>query len=140
LAGPNALLVANWGEEGAALLSLSSSEYFQSSAWVPLEECNPPHSMESYEESVRTTSDFYMGMSDLSSSFYTYSKTGRSPSTSPNLEVMTNAINDFPLTPEHTKDENGAQDAFIAGMIYAIGKRRQLTNFGTKWRLDECLR
>ncbi|OBZ73158.1 hypothetical protein A0H81_07091 [Grifola frondosa] len=34
LASPHALLVAHWGEEGAAALSMPTREYFQSSGWM----------------------------------------------------------------------------------------------------------
>ena len=41
IAPPHALLVAHWGSEGGAVLSLPTKEYFQSSEWV---EDKPPQS------------------------------------------------------------------------------------------------
>ncbi|KAJ4494967.1 hypothetical protein C8J55DRAFT_498048, partial [Lentinula edodes] len=79
IAPPHALLVAHWGSEGAAALSLPTKEYLQSSAWV--EERPPPQPRAArrgrpHEDnhlhpdtslvsddvrSVRTGSDFYAG-------------------------------------------------------------------------------
>ncbi|TFK27126.1 hypothetical protein FA15DRAFT_614303 [Coprinopsis marcescibilis] len=70
IAPPHALLVAHWGTEGSAVLSLPTKEYFQSSGWV--EEKPPPsqyepntgHSRVESEtaiRSVRSGSDFWAG-------------------------------------------------------------------------------
>ncbi|KAF8825121.1 hypothetical protein HHX47_DHR7000280 [Lentinula edodes] len=79
IAPPHALLVAHWGSEGAAALSLPTKEYLQSSAWVeerpppqpraarrgrPREDnhLHPDTSLVSDDvRSVRTGSDFYAG-------------------------------------------------------------------------------
>ncbi|KAJ7104135.1 hypothetical protein B0H15DRAFT_918755 [Mycena belliarum] len=42
IAPPHALLVAHWGAEGAAVLSLPTKEYFQSSGWVEERPKAPP--------------------------------------------------------------------------------------------------
>ncbi|KAI0942387.1 hypothetical protein AcW1_003031 [Taiwanofungus camphoratus] len=42
LAPPHALLVAHWGTDGAAVLSVPTREYFQSSGWVPSADAPPP--------------------------------------------------------------------------------------------------
>ncbi|KAJ4477173.1 hypothetical protein J3R30DRAFT_3657686 [Lentinula aciculospora] len=80
IAPPHALLIAHWGSEGAAALSLPTKEYFQSSGWVeerPLPRAaratrrgrpqgtnhlNPDTSLTSDDvRSVRTGSDFWAG-------------------------------------------------------------------------------
>ncbi|KXN84743.1 hypothetical protein AN958_12170 [Leucoagaricus sp. SymC.cos] len=79
VAAPHALLVAHWGKDGAAVLSLPTREYFQSSSWV--EERPPPVSphLPSSEgrptselRSVRSGSDFWAdGRSRSSSNAFT---------------------------------------------------------------------
>ncbi|KAF8968151.1 hypothetical protein BDZ97DRAFT_1801197 [Flammula alnicola] len=74
IAPAHALLVAYWGSEGGAVLSLPTKEYFQSSGWV--EERPPPSQTRDAEEtrsgnafnggvtevqSVRSGSDFWAG-------------------------------------------------------------------------------
>ncbi|KAF9066631.1 hypothetical protein BDP27DRAFT_1384252 [Rhodocollybia butyracea] len=79
IAPPHALLVAHWGSEGAAALSLPTKEYFQSSGWVS-DSPNTAHSSVAQTgtnaddiRSVRTGSDFWAGgrSSTLSSSAFT---------------------------------------------------------------------
>lgn len=80
VAPPHALLVAHWGKDGAAVLSLPTREYFQSSSWV--EERPPPVpslpvGMEGRPtpelRSVRSGSDFWAdGRSRSSSNAYTF--------------------------------------------------------------------
>ncbi|PPQ69808.1 hypothetical protein CVT25_009745 [Psilocybe cyanescens] len=72
IAPPHALLIAHWGQEGGAVLSLPTKEYFQSSGWV--EDKPPPthsknvdvdHLRNPYPQqgpelrSVRSGSDFW---------------------------------------------------------------------------------
>ena len=76
IAPPHALLVAHWGSEGAAVLSVPTKEYFQSSGWVepPRPDSlatspNPPthrdlhddQGSENEVESVRSGSTFWAG-------------------------------------------------------------------------------
>lgn len=79
VAPPHALLVGDWGKEGAAVLSLPTREYFQSSCWV--EERPPPVPPLPVAQdgrptpelrSVRSGSDFWAdGRSRSSSNSYT---------------------------------------------------------------------
>ena len=56
LAPPHALLVAHWGEDGAAVLSVPTREYFQSSGWaeptVP-DARNPAHAAQMQHQQQR---------------------------------------------------------------------------------------
>jgi len=99
LVPPHALLVAHWGEDGAAVLSVPSREYFQSSGWVGMDNQGSlpevsAHSMgtgvlhndrdgEAREEvlSVRTESDFWAGQHTDSSSIFTAGMSSPSMST-----------------------------------------------------------
>jgi hypothetical protein len=203
IAPPHALLVAHWGSEGAAVLSLPTKEYFQSSGWVeerPIPPANPglakgPRGVGNTTEvrSVRSGSDFWAdGRS-------------RTPSTSAffseGSQYMSDAGNDSGIGLPSTSrmrsrsrgrrhghdgrytteedddndsqgtevpggdneddgvvDEVGGQDAFIAGMIYALSRRiapgspytpswtgedpdsNSAESDRGRWRLDECLR
>jgi len=65
-APPHALLVAHWGAEGSAVLSLPTKEYFQSSGWTEEKfqsENQPLHIAGSDKgpRSVRSGSDFWAG-------------------------------------------------------------------------------
>jgi len=214
IAPPHALLVAHWGTEGSAVLSLPTKEYFQSSGWV--EEKPPPlppsfdtnsvnsrHRGQGDEDetlrSVRSASDFWAGnrsgtpsTSHFTAGYFTDSGHGhtssghmgsfsqqtssRTPTHNPNLSGQytttdyshdqhddndnESQVTEVPGqdTDEGLVDEAGAQDAFIAGMIYALSRRicpglpytpawngEDLTNLNAeiergRWRLDECLR
>lgn len=223
IAPPHALLIAHWGTEGAAALSLPTKEYFQSSGWV--EERSPPPRGRSRDEgnhlrpdtapallpshdvrSVRTGSDFWAGRTHTpSSSEFTarditasmshnsgYISTSgaselgvrsrskvrsRSPGvTSPGPSATTSGYDQSAVDEEEEEDndsqetevpedvddgvvdEVGAQDAFVAGMIYALSRRivpgppftpsyhgdaadpTPHENDKGRWRLDECLR
>lgn len=79
IAPPHALLVAHWGKDGAAVLSLPTREYFQSSSWV--EERPPPVPTSpglqdgrptSDLRSVRSGSDFWADGRSRSSSSNTF--------------------------------------------------------------------
>ncbi|EGN99229.1 hypothetical protein SERLA73DRAFT_108623 [Serpula lacrymans var. lacrymans S7.3] len=211
LAPPHALLIAHWGTEGAALLSMPTREYFQSSGWVeeryaqkiiangtkaPVGIGRGP-GLPDGVESVRSGSDFWadggrgrtpessgynastgghnsnfsmstssaMAFSDLSSRMRSKSRVGRRipedgeydddrssqmTETGPrNQSGDDSAVEDF--------DEEGAQDAFVAGMIYALSRRllpgppytpSSMSTDGNldadrdrgRWKLDECLR
>ncbi|KAF5367377.1 hypothetical protein D9758_003693 [Tetrapyrgos nigripes] len=190
IAPPHALLVAYWGTEGGAALSIPTKEYFQSSGWV--EERTPgirrrqplgrqdnllhPDSVSAIDDtrSVRTGSDFWAdGRSrSPSSSTYTakedtedsYSRGGTSSVTNGRFEEGNECDDDNDSQATEVPDEDnivdevGAQDAFVAGMIYALSRKIMPgppytpsaggENVGSngeydrgRWRqLDECLR
>ncbi|KAH9927643.1 uncharacterized protein B0H18DRAFT_1084714 [Fomitopsis serialis] len=215
LAAPHALLVAHWGEDGAALLSVPTREYFQSSGWVAADSSSPSaaampvHSRhttaaDDHENldttdvvemlSVRTGSDFWAGQHTDSSSVFTAGMLSSSVGTShapqspppgasvPQSQFMHqrdrregSADSDETQTGNATTgsapdarrnepfgaeivDEVGAQDAFVAGMMYALSRRllpgEPYTPSGAsrgrdvgsdvrevgRWRLEECLR
>ncbi|KAJ7227212.1 hypothetical protein GGX14DRAFT_488773 [Mycena pura] len=204
IAPPHSLLVAHWGSEGAAVLSLPTKEYFQSSGWVEERPTAPPAPTRGRNDtwrtdgggarepedvlSVRSGSEFWAGrhsgyasssaftashvsdaegntVSDTRRSSPSYSRSrsqhdrGRGVST----EDEEDNDNDSQGTevPEEEDaavvDEVGAQDAFVAGMIYALSRRiapgaPYTPSAGGadsaaapdadrgRWRLDECLR
>ncbi|KAF7312245.1 hypothetical protein MIND_00237500 [Mycena indigotica] len=197
IAPAHALLVAYWGSDGAAVLSLPTKEYFQSSGWV--EERRPPIHRAARQTgadtesdagdhlSVRSGSDFWAGRhsgyassSAFTASQYHYNNSeggdSRDPTSSPfssqNAETSgghgrTGSSEDdrdsqgteIPEEESNTGviDEVGAQDAFVAGMVYALSRRilpgAPYTPSATaedasaaleadkgRWRLDECLR
>lgn len=211
IAPPHALLVAHWGSEGAAVLSLPTKEYFQSSGWVEEKPPAPPTAFPAHRRtnggvsndttmtsvdirSVRSGSDFWAGarsrtpsssaftanyLSDVLSSnrlsspdASSYPALSRGNSTRYNTEDDGAADDDdnesqqteapprerVP-TDDGVVDEVGAQDAFVAGMIFALSRRivpgapytpsshgepvsgrdaKELER--GRWRLDECLR
>ncbi|KAF7986500.1 hypothetical protein HWV62_31317 [Athelia sp. TMB] len=166
IAPPHALLVAHWGSEGAAVLSLPTREYFQSSGWVeqPGSRGDSPGGRLDGAESVRSGSAYWAApgtraFSLASSSEYTAgdSSLGQGQdddNDSQSTETPGGGNKDDVL------DEVGAQDAFIAGMIYALSRKilpgypytpsaasaKESPSTVTviderqKWRLDECLR
>ncbi|KAJ7274370.1 Ribokinase-like protein [Mycena haematopus] len=207
IAPPHALLVAHWGSEGAAVLSLPTKEYFQSSGWVEERPKMPPTPTRGRNDhkadaggsgesagdllSVRSGSEFWAGRQSgsASSSAFTASQYmmsegntntrrsspsyGRSRShgeqtqghnRSRNGSTEDEDDNDSQGTeiPEEDEadvvDEVGAQDAFVAGMIYALSRRitpgppytpssggddtgaTSRDSDKGRWRLDECLR
>ncbi|KAJ7639869.1 hypothetical protein DFH06DRAFT_1001076 [Mycena polygramma] len=208
IAPPHALLVAHWGSEGAAVLSLPTKEYFQSSGWVEERPKLPPtptrgrngHRADAGGSgepedllSVRSGSDFWAGRQSgyASSSAFTasqymsegntdtrrsspsYSRSpshqragggnshGRGRSTEDEDDDNDSQGTEVPEEEEPDAgvvDEVGAQDAFVAGMIYALSRRitpgspytpssggeaSGTTSHDSergRWRLDECLR
>jgi len=216
LAPPHALLVAYWGADGAAALSVPTREYFQSSGWSapptpaastspssPLSATTTPstaarHHPRNGEEaqSVRSGSGFWAAGHDSSQGSSAFSATQlrhlaeHSTSTSASAPPQQAGDNDSGDDSDCTEiaggssndgsraqgpagkapslgargkqqaakqraDDVGAQDAFIAGMIYALS-RRVLPGApyapglagategqrieGGRWKLDECLR
>lgn len=211
-AAPHALLIAYWGTEGGAVLSVPTKEYFQSSGWV--EErlpppqpsaVNGPHldipfsGMRAAEaQSVRSGSGFFadgrssrtpssraftaggsasMYMSEMDESdkshghafagHLSHMRQGYDTNESSQFAHMTEEDdNDSQGTErpgrehEHDNivDEVGAQDAFIAGMVYALSRRMcpglpytpawsgegDASSISEdsrgRWKLDECLR
>lgn len=80
MVSPHALLVGHWGKDGAAVLSMPTREYFQSSCWVeerPSADSTVPTSSDGRGvtdvRSVRTGSDFWAdGRSRNSNNSYSY--------------------------------------------------------------------
>ena len=225
VAPPHALLVAHWGSEGAAVLSLPTREYFQSSGWVeerrrPEPAPKPTNSHpgrgrgrggggEEFQsvQSVRSGSDFWAGHRSRTPSSSAFTAGGSSGGTGGGMSSFSHSHshsheqsavghghghgrrsgrggeheheheheeeeeeddNDSQGTEmperedrdEGVSDEVGAQDAFVAGMIYAMSRRlapgppytpasggedtRPTANSSEaergRWRLDECLR
>lgn len=224
----HALLVAYWGSAGAALLSVPTREYFQSSGWVdddPPPDMRPlstvsdgpamsPTSAGPAVGSVRSGSGFWAAGhragSGTSSSAFTAFSSGMSHSHGsghghsgldslggpgefgmmmhdviPEDQVSHQVPNGLGLSTrngvgphanglpqrqasglreelkkEEKRDELAAQDAFVAGMIYALGQRilpgspftpsaasyahAYMTAAGEldkgRWRLEDCLR
>ncbi|KAJ7903502.1 hypothetical protein B0H14DRAFT_2665157, partial [Mycena olivaceomarginata] len=204
IAPPHALLVAHWGSEGAAVLSLPTKEYFQSSGWVEERPKMPPTPTRGRDAqtdagdllSVRSGSEFWVRRHSgtASSSAFTASQYmpsegdgsgtrrsspsdsrrsqsrgaahGQGHSRSRNGSTEDEDDNDSTGTERPGEedadagvvDEVGAQDAFVAGMIYALSRRITPGSPYTpssggedtgatshdwdkgRWRLDECLR
>ena len=184
---PHALIVAHWGSEGAAVLSVPTREYFQSSGWV--EDKAPPKAQDAALKQPGDNSEF---LSVRSGSAYwadgrsrTLSSYSGGPQSSDEAAGPSTAV---PQTPRRgikgkiaqqsgdddddndsqgtetpasngdgdVMDEAGSQDAFIAGMIYALSRKlcpghpytpiaggedkKGLDSDRARWRLDECLR
>ncbi|EKM51343.1 uncharacterized protein PHACADRAFT_263403 [Phanerochaete carnosa HHB-10118-sp] len=179
IAPPHALLVAHWGSEGAAVLSVPTKEYFQSSGWVdpsvlatapgptPSATANPvqtPARQVGEVQSVRSGSDFWARghHTESSSEFTANLRSSSSDAASPFLptrgaglparrrrpradsdsdddstdsggtEVGRPAANAgagsstggaSAAVAKAVVDEVGAQDAFVAGMMYALSRR-----------------
>jgi hypothetical protein len=191
IAPPHALLVAHWGSEGAAVLSLPTREYFQSSGWV--EEPGGPANdttdgQPDETQSVRSGSEYWAAPSrqrthtPSSSAAYTagdsslgHTNTSNSQSQSQshgarrrrdddddndNDSQGTETPGEEDENAEEVLDEVGAQDAFVAGMIYALSRKIMpghpytpptasanetpssviVADERQRWRLDECLR
>lgn len=204
-APPHALLVAYWGTEGGAVLSLPTREYFQSSGWV---EERPAQSRQTDNngngipfsgnvtevQSVRSGSQFWAdGRSGTPSSraftgggshylsdtgdesekgqrrrrLRTHMRQGQGTNESSQYTTAEDDDNDSQGTEtpggdqqdldDSVVDEVGAQDAFIAGMIFALSRRlcpglpytpswsgedasASSEDGRGRWKLDECLR
>ncbi|KAI0331574.1 hypothetical protein GY45DRAFT_1322175 [Cubamyces sp. BRFM 1775] len=231
IAPPHALLVAHWGSDGAAVLSVPTKEYFQSTGWIdtsastpaepsPLRINVPPvpgssgHMDETDMQSVRTGSDFWAGAGNHTESSSTFTadllsstpqrpgrgaakeetsrpskrhqsrtKNGkRAAYRSPTRDNGDSSDSDGTQiaghgggvradpeasrarsqpAPNEVVDEVGAQDAFVAGMMWALSRRllpgepytpSAVSGDGVagsgadpdrergRWRLEECLR
>ncbi|PCH34629.1 hypothetical protein WOLCODRAFT_106308 [Wolfiporia cocos MD-104 SS10] len=203
LVPPHALLVAHWGADGAAVLSVPTREYFQSSGWAGLE--RPPadsstsslgtRGTDAEVTSVRTGSDFYAGQHTDTLSVFTAGghhappssasesafantephrtrasatrRTGRrarrgvegDSSDSDDTRTGREEAQEHTVGAKAVVDEVGAQEAFIAGMIFALSRRMLPGEPYTpsaaswagrdgvdaerekgRWRLEECLR
>jgi len=169
---PHALLIAYWGnKQGAAVLSLPTKEYFQSSGWVrPPTQRVTSKNPDTSTRSVASDSVFWAdGGVDHSSSSSNFSLTGnnRDSGTNPvsssydhdheedNDSEGTETGDNVNQEDEDVIDEIGAQEAFIAGMIFALTQkilpgepytpRPSASGHSTnedrgKWRLEECLK
>ncbi|KAI0822125.1 hypothetical protein BC628DRAFT_1327933 [Trametes gibbosa] len=226
IAPRHALLVAHWGTDGAAVLSIPTREYFQSTGWVDTSTPTPApepvraspsqtaRAGEADMQSVRTGSDFWAGAGNHTESSSTFTadlltstpprpgRGGKSPEETPRLskhETRTRngkrathrsrgrdsgdsgdssdsegtqiaghsgGLRQSPDPPRarplptanEVVDEVGAQDAFVAGMMWALSRRllpgepytpAAVPSDGTaadadrergRWRLEECLR
>ncbi|KAI5835946.1 hypothetical protein K523DRAFT_226838 [Schizophyllum commune Tattone D] len=170
VAPPHALLVAHWGTEGAAALSMPTREYFQSSGWVEdarlASGARRPDSLVTEDalldiQSVRSANDFWAD--GHSNSDQTFSDRTTTPASSRRRQRRDESDADSQGTAmpgeegEDILDEAGAHDAFIAGMIYALTRRlmpgapyspasgdmtakEAAEAERGRWRLDECLR
>ncbi|KLO06880.1 hypothetical protein SCHPADRAFT_945727 [Schizopora paradoxa] len=225
----HALLVAYWGSAGAALLSVPTREYFQSSGWVdddPPPDMRPlstvsdapalsPTSAGPAVGSVRSGSGFWAaghraGSGTSSSAFTAFSsgmsyshgsghghsgldslggpgefgmlmhdvipedqvshqvpnglglstRNGVGPHANGLPQIQVGGVIREEMKKEEKRDELAAQDAFVAGMIYALGQRvlpgspftpsaasyahAYTTAAGEldkgRWRLEDCLR
>ncbi|KAM5541620.1 hypothetical protein V8D89_004810 [Ganoderma adspersum] len=205
---PHALLIAHWGSDGAAVLSVPTKEYIQSSGWVEpsVPPLPAPRRMGDADlQSVRTGSDFWAGAGNEteSSSMFTADLLNSSPARRPNNQPSQSnnkskkhgkraarrgddSSSDSGTDSDGTQiaghggggrrptmeqprpkqpvasevvDEVGAQDAFVAGMMWALSRRllpgdpytpsavgSDATIAGVdidqkgRWRLEECLR
>jgi hypothetical protein len=168
----HALLVAYWGnKQGAAVLSLPTKEYFQSSSWVP-PPVNQPKHMSIIDgdtsvgfESVKSGSGFWANGGDRStSSEFSLNRMSGATATDEQVEDDDDDSDGTETGREEPEedviDEVGAQDAFVAGMIYALSRRMvpghpyTPSNSTTaaaanangsdrdkgRWRLEECLK
>lgn len=164
LAPPHALLVAHWGTEGAAVLSLPTREYFQSSGWVEEpgsaslnegggNDGDTGEGTREVAESVRSGSSYWAGPSgtrrkgqigsstesftaeDGNESSHGHRGRGRngddneldndndSQGTETPGDNEDGVEGDGGAGNEEVLDEAGAQDAFVAGMIYALSRK-----------------
>ncbi|KAF8577517.1 hypothetical protein K439DRAFT_1622064 [Ramaria rubella] len=138
-AAPHALLVVDWGAQGAALLSVPTREYLQSSGWVepPSNILNPMGLVveNGVFSSVRSGSGFWADGRPQSGVTVTGSETsqwtengealspeGRSPvhedSDSRRTSLETERGTDVKFV-----DEMGSHDAFVAGMIFSLSQK-----------------
>ncbi|KAH9955682.1 hypothetical protein BC827DRAFT_1083854, partial [Russula dissimulans] len=217
IAPPHALLVAYWGPDGAAALSVPTREYFQSSGWTgpptpvggggggttsssssvsPSSNTTPSAPRHHHHhhhhhhlvrngvveaESVRSGSGFWAAGHDSSHGSSAFSATqlrqlsshrhgdgdgdgggDDSGDDSDGTEIAAGSSNDGSRAAHGAAKSQGqrggdvgAQDAFIAGMIYALSRRllpgapyapglagaaEAQRSEGGRWKLDECLR
>jgi hypothetical protein len=178
----HALLVAYWGQNGGAVLSVPTKEYFQSSGWVgatrsatgqkrgdgdaggasPDDGRNGRRRLRE-QASVRSGSEFYAGVTRKrapSNSTYTAGDSISIPTSTSHGECDSDNDTETGADDDEENgvvDEVGAQNAFVAGMMYALSRKllpaapwtpggqdvklefRPEDGFD-KWRLDECLR
>ena len=167
----HALLVAYWGnKQGAAVLSLPTKEYFQSSGWVPPPPLTQRGKHMSYMsdatevvspsvQSVKSGSEFWADGGDRTTdSEFSLNQTSGS-ATTPEDEEDDNDSEGTETGREpddEVIDEVGAQDAFVAGMIYALSRNlvpgppyspfvppnpaAASDKDKGRWRLEECLK
>lgn len=143
-AAPHALLVVDWGMQGAALLSVPTREYLQSSGWVetvndvkPSWDNNEAVEGEGFT-SVRTGSGFWADGRPQSGVTVTGSEGSRwtesavlPTSVEEHVQTHSDGDTDSQRTSLETErgtetqvvDPVGAHEAFVAGMIFALSQR-----------------
>lgn len=124
----HALLVADWGKEGAAVLSVPTRDYFQSSAWTN-RNAGTSGAADARDDnvSVRTGSAFWASgrgtpttSGQPSDTEDDRSQYGQAPEQGNDIVDEVDAeLNLDPLI-SLTLIKVGSADAFIAGMIYAL--------------------
>ncbi|KAG8985146.1 hypothetical protein FRB90_004911 [Tulasnella sp. 427] len=112
-AAPHSLLIVSWADQGSALLSVPTREYFQSSKFV----VEPEERVMEYE-SVRSST---VEGSGLGHSTSTSSAPRGGGATEDGRRVMFD--DDADEDDDDVIDESGADDAFVAGMIYSLSRR-----------------
>ena len=169
---PHALLIAYWGnKQGAAVLSLPTKEYFQSSGWArPPTHRAASKNPDTRPRSVTSDSIFWAdGGIDhsASSSNFTFAGNNRDSGTDPLSSSYdhdheedddsegTETGDNVTQEDEDVIDEIGAQEAFVAGMIFALTRKilpgepytphlaasgHSVNEEKGKWRLEECLK
>ncbi|KIJ53266.1 hypothetical protein M422DRAFT_775875 [Sphaerobolus stellatus SS14] len=139
-AAPHALLIADWSAQGAALLSVPTREYLQSSGWVEPTVAKPawdPNIAASASildpGSVKSGSGFWADgrlINDSNSSDWRNSTTATYSTGNPrdsHISATTDPNSDDGRASIETErgaetylDEVGAHEAFVAGMIFAL--------------------
>ncbi|KAG8997556.1 hypothetical protein FRB94_007611 [Tulasnella sp. JGI-2019a] len=164
---PHAILVVSWADQGSALLSIPTREYFQSSKFVVEPEDNGEFESifsgtqhgDSFSISVEGSRSPGVGKSSWMSDGFNGSGTRRGNAGHiPKEQVLFDDEDED--DDDDVIDESGADDAFVAGMIYALSRRvlphpiysPSLASTNLKgvdagddlergrWRLEECLR
>ncbi|KIO23461.1 hypothetical protein M407DRAFT_78022 [Tulasnella calospora MUT 4182] len=158
-AAPHSLLIVSWADQGSALLSVPTREYFQSSKFV----VEPEERVMEYA-SVRSSTVEGSGLGHSTST--RDSSSGQRGVGEDGRRVVFEDDGDD--DDDDVIDESGADDAFVAGMIYSLSRRvlpnpvyspvqPAATQSGGpkpsvlqtvleddlergRWRLEECLR
>ncbi|KAG9042016.1 hypothetical protein FS837_011448 [Tulasnella sp. UAMH 9824] len=158
-AAPHSLLIVSWADQGSALLSVPTREYLQSSKFV----VEPEERIMEYE-SVRSSTVEGSGLGHSTTT--RDSSSGQRGVGEDGRRVAFDDDGDD--DDDDVIDESGADDAFVAGMIYSLSRRvlpnpvyspiqPPATQSGGpkpsvlqavleddlergRWRLEECLR
>lgn len=167
-AAPHALLIVDWGAQGAALLSVPTREYLQSSGWIEPTVVKPTwgnNNAASMLEprSVASGSGFWADGHNSTESDWRISTGSGQDSSDPRHSAISDATDsdsgrasiETERGTEAHVDEVGAHEAFVAGMIFALsqtilpggpyiwnapGKTPSSKGTNGRWKLEECLR